>query len=176
MITNNFRNLMASLLSSRGSSDGYMECKDVNGNTRYICDQSGTFPYYTTTSFTLYATSAGVSVGSGTTAAAQTDYQLESPITSGVSGSQTAINGLDEFGNKYIQIDLIITNTGSSSVTIGEIAYKQTFHVTTAQGASTGATNAVCLVDRTVLATPVTIAAGDYAVIRYTLKTVLYTE
>ena len=175
MITKNFKNLLASFLAaSGGATNGYLPVKGVNGTTYYVAAYlNDGFPRAVTAGFTNTAANAGISVGRGTTAATEDDYQLESPITSGLSGTLNRTIALDENGNQFVRYDLILTNSTNSDITVGEIGYKQQIRATTAQGATTSNNLYVCLIDRTVLTTPVTIAAGDYAVIRYTLKTVI---
>lgn len=175
MITKNYKNLLACVLTTRGSSNGQgmLPVKATNGTTYYINGYfSSAYPASLVTSFTTSANASGLTVGTGATAATDDDYKLQSQITSGVSGSVVMANSLDGAGNPQLACTLTLTNTGSSAITISEIGYSQNLNATTTQG-GTSSSARTCLLDRTVLDTPVTIAAGAYAVIKYTLKTVV---
>ncbi len=172
MITKNFKNLAACLLQASGSGYGMLPVTNVSNTVYYVYPSFNGFPYSRTQSYTSNATSAGISVGSGNTAATEDDYQLESTITSGLSAQVNIENGFDNDGNPYVRFDVMLTNTTANAITVNEIGYKQNIYAATAQGSS-GGSGRVCLLDRTVFATPVEIAAGGYQVIRYTLKTTL---
>ena len=167
MITSGFKNAMAQLLSSGGSDKGLLPVKDLSGTTAYLAGYDS-FPATVTTTFTTTAANAGVSVGTGNTAATDGDYQLESTITSGLTGTVTVDKGLEN-SDSYIRLAVELTNTSGSSITVSEIGYKQAFEVAATQGGTT-TTSVVCLVDRTVLTTPLTIAAGGTATIGYQLS------
>lgn len=174
MLTKNFKNMMASILSCVSGGPGLLPVKNVGGTTRYfahVTDTSG-FPYARTNGHSASAAGTGWSFGSGSTAATEDDYQLESTITSGLSCSASAVRRLDDDGNPYVTWAMTVQNTSSADITIGEIGYKQNLYCSTAQN-GTSYVREVFLLDRTVLATPITIAVGEYAVIEYTLKTVI---
>lgn len=173
MITKNFKQFVACILQATSNSTPYgiLPVKNVSGNTYYVSSYFNNFPRGATETFTLTATTAGISVGSGDTAATENDYQLESTITSGLTAQVNRVVGLDS-GDPYIRYDVMLTNNSANSITINEIGYKQTLSCSDTQG-GTGTTSRVCLLDRTVLSSPVVIAAGEYVVIRYTLKTVI---
>lgn len=172
MRTKNFLNLMALVFERCNITKGLLPCKDYTGATYYITPNTfgSAFPYSATQTLTTSASSTGFCVGSGTTAATENDYNLESQITSGISSSVVVNPYLDDNNDPCVDFDLTITNTGSTPLTIAEIGYKQNIYCTTAQG-GTSASYKLCLLDRTVLDQPVTIPASDYAVIRYTIKT-----
>lgn len=174
MRTKNFTNLMAMIFERCGVAKGLLPVVGRDGVTYYVGPTSpgnnSAFPYTGTWALQTNANNAGFCVGSGTTAADEDDYDLESQITSGISASVVVNPGLDESDNPYVAYDLTITNTGSESITIGEIGFKQSLYTTTAAD-GTSFSNRTFLLDRTVLDTSVTIPAGSYAVIRYTLKT-----
>lgn len=178
MVTKNFKTIIASILqrsqSSGSSSPGLLPIKDVSGNTRYLSDYYySNFPSAINTNYTNSTTSIGVAFGTGTTNPTEDDYNLVATITSGLSASSPSIShGLDASGNPYMNMDFTVTNNGSNSITITEAGYKQNVYCASSQGGTSSSTY-VCLLDRTLLDEPVTIAAGSYAVIRYTLKTIL---
>lgn len=169
MITNGFKNLMKQVLSSGGNSEGLLPIKDVGGTIRYLADYTA-YPYTVNTGFSLVAANAGISVGSGNTASTDGTYQLETTITSGLSGSVTVSKTVDQNDNSSIILELSLTNTSGSDITIKEIGYKQTFSASATQSGTT-TDDYVFLIDRTVLSSPLTIAASGTALIQYTLTT-----
>lgn len=173
MITKHFTNMLAMAAESASSVVGVLPARDVNGKVYYLCGQF-TFPGSRTTTPTTTASAAGISVGTGNTAATAMDYNLESTLTSGVNLTLTNTNiGVDTQDGlpyPYVQYNITVTNTGSEAVTIAEIGYKQTFKGT-AKPLGTTSSDVVCLIDRTVLSSPMTIAAGDAGVIEYVIKT-----
>ena len=173
MVTRNFLNLLAMALQA-GDQTGKLPVADTTGLVRHLTGGVGsTFPGVVTKAVTTNADAAGISVGTGNTAATENDYQLESTITSGISMvlSET-VYGADSPGYPYVQYKVTVTNTGSDPITVKEIGYKQSLNVAKYPGMTIGAGNAVCLLDRTVLDTPVTIAAGDAGIITYKLRTI----
>ena len=167
MITSGFKNAVSQMLSNGDTAKGLLPIKDVSGTTVYLADYDD-FPYDVETGFTLTASAAGISVGSGSTAATENDYQLVTPITSGLTGVVTVDKGV-ESGSAYITLNIALTNTSGSSITISEICYKQEFKVASTQSGTTTST-AVCMVDRSLLNTPIAIAASGQAVLTYKLK------
>lgn len=174
MRTKNFKNFMAMIFERCGTAKGLLPVKDTNGTTYYVGPSSpgAQFPYSVTTTLQTSVSSAGFCVGSGSTEPTEDDYNLANQITSGLSASIVTNVYLDDDGNPAVDYDLMITNTGSAPVTIAEIGYKQTLYTTNANG-GTSFGGHTCLLDRTVLSEPVTIEAGAYAVIRYTMKTTI---
>lgn len=169
MITAGFKNLMKQVLSSGGTSQGLLPIKDVGGTTRYLADYTA-YPYTVSTTFTLSASDAGISVGTGNTASSENDYQLANTITSGLTGSVSVSKSVDSNDNSSIVLVVTLTNTTGSDISISEIGYKQECSASDAQD-GTSTTDRVFLVDRTVLATPITIPANGQGIIRYTLTT-----
>lgn len=116
------------------------------------------------------ATNAGFHFGSGTTAATENDYKLESDITSGLTtvlGS--SMRGVDSNGKPYMSFTFTVTNSGNSNITIGEIGLvSANVFCCTSSSATTAASNNV-LIDRTVLDTPVTLAPNETSAIKYTI-------
>lgn len=170
MITSGFKNVVSQILSNGGTAKGLLPIKDVSGTTVYLADYDD-FPYNVETTFTLNANNAGISVGSGTTIVSENDYQLVTPITSGLMGNVIVDKGI-ESGNAYITLNITVTNTSNSNITIAEICYKQEFKVTSTQSGTTTST-VVCMIDRSLLETPITISPNETAVLTYKLKTIL---
>lgn len=171
MITNNLKTLAAVLLQSATKNCGCLKLKDVNGRTWYTAND-WYFPETPSTNLSKSAANAGISIGTGDAAATEEDYNLESTITSGVNlALSETIPGCDAPGNPYLLYKITVTNTGSAELTVREIGYKQTVKCVSAPGDTSVSTNKVCLLDRTVLDTPLVIQSGDAGVIYYKLRT-----
>ena len=175
MLTKNFKTFMALVLESNNFSavKGMLPVKNVSNTVYYAANNiNSSMPSSITGDFTMNATAAGISVGSGNTAATEDDYQLESTITSGLSALTNRSCGLDSNGNPYLQFDIMLTNNSGDNIVIKEIGYKQNLRCSNDLN-GTSLSNRLCLLDRTVLTNAVTITPGNYAVIRYTLKTII---
>lgn len=174
MVTQNYKNYLAILICC-GQAKTLLPGKTTNGTLHYIyASAGGVFGYSATVSLSKSASTAGIVFGSGNTPATEADYCLESLITDGISqvGSTVVNSSLDASGNPYVQHDITIENTSGSDIVIKEIGYQQTFKTRNVQYSTSTNLN-VLLVDRTVLNTSVTIAAGETAAIRYIITTVV---
>lgn len=173
MVTRNFLNILAMTLESGNQNKiGCLRCRDVNGYTRFLNGNfSANFPYNPVQTFTLNATAAGISIGTGSTPASEDDYNLEQTITSGVNVVLTGTSyGAENPWYPFVKYDLTITNTGADPLVVTEVGYKQNSNTTQVIG-STRTMNSVLLLDRCVLDTPVTIAPGDAGIVTYRLQT-----
>lgn len=177
MLTKNFNNLMAMMLQARGDAIySGLTVKTVLNDERYLSSRYNDgycWPYAAYRDCRLN-NEPGIHFGSGTTAPTEDDYYLESKITAGLQFQLGVVNGMDSAGNPYLRYDIMVTNTnqvGGASITIGEVGYTQNVIVVNAAGTSLD--RVTVLLDRTVLNTPVTLAPQEYALIRYTLKTVV---
>lgn len=175
MITKVFKTFMGMAFISRSSN--YVAInkafKDVQGNDKYLIPYfNEMFPDAFSYTFQTGAASTGIWFGSGTAAATENDYCLASRITSGLTVTTTTSGGVDASGNPYTTNVFTVRNTSNAAITIAEIGSVQKLYAGTSAGATSGG-NTSFLIDRTVLANPVTIAAGDTAVIDYTTKTVI---
>ena len=178
MLTKNFKNLMAMMLQASGDAvcSGLTITNIQNAEKKLSAryNDGYVWPYASYRDCRLNSNDPGIHFGSGTTAATEDDYYLESKITAGLQFQLGKVNGMDAAGNPYIRFDIMVTNTnqvGGASITIGEVGYTQQAIVLNA--AETGVERTVFLLDRTVLNTPVTLQPQEYALIRYTLKTVV---
>lgn len=117
---------------------------------------SGLSFYYAYSNYNSY-----IVLGRGRTPATVNDYKLENMITSGLSA--TVSNSVDENGDCTQK--LVITNTSSGDITIGEIGLSAPFYRSTISS-----DRGMALMDRTVLDEPVTIPAGGIGMIDYTIK------
>lgn len=169
MITQNMRNLMAIALQSSGTVYGTLPVTEVSGAVRYLSPLFA-FPGSYAEAFTLNADSAGISIGTGSTAATVTDYNLEATITSGITVTLESNIVRMDGDSPYHEYTFAITNTSESALTISEVGYKQALRSCSTQGGTSDASN-VFLLDRTVLSSPLTIQAGDAGILVYALKT-----
>lgn len=169
MITQNMRNLMAIALQSSGTVYGMLPVTDVSGAVRYLSPLFA-FPGSHAEAFTLDANSAGISIGTGTTAATVTDYNLEATITSGITVTLESNIVRMDGDSPYHEYTFAITNTSESALTISEVGYKQALRSCSTQGGTSDSAG-VFLLDRTVLSSPLTIQAGDAGILVYALKT-----
>lgn len=167
MLTNVFKKIMMLILENNIAQKGLLEAKDVNGNTYWLRNYSVGFS--TNLSLVLGYTSDGIVLGTGTTAPTEDDYRLENIITSGLTASVTTNSGVED-GSPYGDINLALQNTSNAAITITEIGIIRSLYDATSFGGTSGNTHRY-LIDRTVLAERVTIAAGATAIITYTLKT-----
>ncbi len=107
----------------------------------------------------------GVVIGSGTTPPTNDDYKLESQYdTSVFLHSSTSITITDEEGYVVLRIIRTFTNVSGSPQTIGEVGL-------ICRTSTHEVTNALILIARDVLSTPITVNDGESALIRYVIKT-----
>ena len=120
-----------------------------------------TFPnmYFVLTS--TGAATGGVILGTGTTPPTLDDYCLSGDMITTFTYSNSVTVAPGESGVTITAL-YTITNTGNSAFTIGELG------LIAATYASASASNK-CLVERTVLDTPVTIPAGGVGQVEYTI-------
>lgn len=176
MITDSYKNVVkADLAGANAASGNYVALVPIvtpSGVTRYAAAGmlDGVLSFSTSNS------GIGIKVGSGTTPPTSSDNNLESLITSGLTGNITNVNKSVNDGSVLLTYNLTIVNTGSASVTVAEIG---AFRKVGQSGASAGSTSTspadqhtVFMVDRTLLATPITIPVGEAATIAYTLRTI----
>ena len=100
--------------------------------------------------------SSGVYFGAGSTPAQKTDYDLENMITSGLTitnGSFVSTNSGN--GVYWYECSYIVRNSSENEITISEIGYYS------------AADNYAVLMERTVLASPLTIQPGESKLITY---------
>lgn len=152
-------------------SPGVIEGKDYQGNTKYF------LPYMNWDKSkinTLGASSKGFAFGTGTTPATENDYTIESIISSGLNatfnppnytGANTNYNSEDD--EMSLSIDITLTNSTQSSITISEICRFGTAYFSATKGANSEGNSVSALIDRVVLDNPITIPATESVVVRY---------
>lgn len=157
------------------TSKALIPAKSIAGTALYIPAQYFTNPAFTSIVNAFVATgsdsSIGVAFGSDDTEATENDYTLGSQVTGITTNSPSIETFFDTANNKYVaRLDYVISNDTGATVTIAEVGFFVRFGSTTTQGAaaSTSGNNRVSvMMDRTVLNTPVVIANGDAATVRY---------
>lgn len=145
-----------------------IKAKNVSGDNIYITEflntgYSATFRAYSSIS------TAGIYVGSDGTAATDEDYTLGHPLA-GLSGNISAGYSYDSNNDMLLNIDITLTNSSGSEVTIREIGYAGTAYYSDTFGGTPSSSTTPVLIDRTVLDAPMTIASGDVGVLRYQFK------
>lgn len=171
MLTKNYENLLVSVLESSSMARGGLPVVSVDGVTRFLCCTFDFFPYNRTASTTTSDSAAGISVGTGGTAASKDDVNLENTLSSNVAlAISSTTTGCDSPGSRWLEYKITITNIGSEAITVRELGYKQTVKGSKIPE-GTDSVSIVCLLDRTVLEEPMIIQAGDAGVIRYRLQT-----
>ena len=166
------RNMYAFLRSTMVSSSvlrGTLPAMTVTGVPIFLSSQFGKFPYSRDEGMTTDANAAGITLGRGATPPTESDWRLESPITGDVSATVTARNVYVEGGDLCLRYSITVTNTGSSSLTLAEIGYKQTVRAS-AVANGTSDDNRVVLLDRTLIEPAITLPAGGATVINYVLR------
>lgn len=102
--------------------------------------------------------------GTGTTPPTRDDYALSGTnITSSLSRQDETISKETLANGVKVIHSMFIKNTSSEPVTIGEVAWRQSF-LYTSNNAYSG-----ILLDRTVLQEPITIPAGEVGQINYSI-------
>lgn len=142
--------------------------KNVLNQARYMAAGSY-FQIGNPVSLQLSTNTWGISVGTSDTAATDEDVNLASTITSGLTGVITNTHGMDG-DDPYVLFNIVLTNSTASDIVIREVGFKQNVYSGTTVGATSGTGNALILVDRTVLSTPLTVPAKGNAALQYKLK------
>lgn len=153
----------------------YIEAKTAGGATVYIPPMYYTGPGWIPITSALVASgstsSYGIAFGSSDTAATENDYTMGSQVTGITANTPSVQTVFDDVNHRYIaRLDYTVSNNTGSDITIKEIGLFVRFASTTTRGnsASTTAANRVSImIDRTVLDSPVTIANGTAAAVRY---------
>lgn len=154
--------------SSRGSciiSDAIVGWDGYKQNAGYTSSSSNQGTLNTTLllkpgSVSFSDTGVGIVLGSGTTPPTIHDYQLESPITSGLTPLVSTTHDADN----NLVYNITLTSTATEPISIGEIGIRSGFYA----GANSGLNYA--LMERTVLDEPVIIPAGGIGVVEYTIR------
>jgi len=172
MITKNYKAFIKTVMLAGSSIVSLLPIKNYSGDNYYLLPTfSSHYPNTADYNLRLSAGYYGIHVGSGTTPPTENDYNLENQITSGLSGTSTFSYGIDNDGNAYMHVVLVIRNTSNADITISEIGSFQVVRASSSQFSTGSASNQYVMFDRSLLPQPVTIAPGDYATIQYTFKT-----
>lgn len=170
MFTRNWYKLVAVSMAGTSGLDTY---KSIDGIVRDICSQPSLIRYgynsdgNSTPSMRYlrkwYTESAGVVLGTGTTAPTLDDYALSGNLVNTYTYSATIKNESDENGLTTTAL-YTITNTGTSAITIGEIGLIADLTTNSSSATYKG------LLERTVLDTPLTIEPGGVGQLTYAIR------
>ena len=105
---------------------------------------------------------SGVLFGTGDTPASLDDYKLAGDVIQNIATSISKTYSYSE-AQPSLKALYTITNNNEAAITIKEVALNLQFDYSS-NGSSTG-----CVIDRTVLDTPVTIPAGGVGQVEYTI-------
>ena len=180
MVTQNFKNLMASMLESNNTVIGVTPVRDVSGRRRYATNyfsNTSNFPYGGNWTFTLDVNGSGVCIGTGSEPPNEEDYNLQEHITGGVAMLLISREIGQENGCPILTYTFSIANTTQDTLIVREVGYKQPFNCANGPGRLSASNtdntgNYVLLLDRTLLDTPMVILPGDVGILVYKLKTI----
>lgn len=112
---------------------------------------------------TTYTGSGGVVLGTGTTPPSMNDYRLSGELITTVTSTAVITKEFDESGATITAL-YTITNTGTDSITIGELGLKGNC------SNSYSSESYMVMWERTVLDSPVTIQPGGVGQVTYTIR------
>lgn len=174
MITRHYKRIVKDILQRGGAKYDAYAVTASNGRPYYTAQEQ---PNYSAdqTAMSMSTDQPGVIIGSGTAAESETSYWLAQQITSGFTGSVLPTHEMVD-GTHTLCLYVTIANTGNSSITISEIGYALITPLMRRPSDSqfVGSPYPIeknVLIDRTVLAAPITIAAGNSVRLKYALKT-----
>lgn len=174
MITRHYKRIVKDILQHGGAKYDAYAVTASDGMPYYTAQEQ---PNYSSdqTAMSLSTDQPGVIIGSGTAAESETSYWLQQQITSGFIGSVMPVHEMVD-GTHALCLYVTVTNTGSSSITISEIGYALITPLMRRPSDSQfiGSPYPIeknVLIDRTVLSSPITIAAGSGVRLKYALKT-----
>lgn len=159
--------------NSQAGNKGFAAAKTVENNDVFI----NAFAYYHGYSFKASTSynSDGIWVGTGNTPSTENDYFLESPVTSGCTGTTAKQSIYDATTNSIINRMIVtITNNTDSDLIISEIGKTCVFDTASTKGGSVNYGRKGVLIDRTILDSPITIPSGESGVIHY--EFIYYTD
>lgn len=129
--------------------------KNTSGVDRWVSRLNGNLISHWNSVNNRYA---GFCIGSGNTLPTENDYFLENQITTNFSMSIVDVRrGLDSNEKMYMEVNLVVVNTGSTNLVVREIGVVSNSIQTVASASATAAGNTDILIDRTILDTPITI-------------------
>lgn len=109
--------------------------------------------------------STGVRIGKGVTPPTQDDYTIENQITSGITvTTPSSLSAGFEDGCIVMSCTYGLTNTGTTAVSISEICLFGYFNTTNTSNQK------LCMVDRTVLESPITIKPDESKQVTYSIR------
>ena len=113
-------------------------------------------------------TYSGVVLGDGAVEPSFEDYTLSGSVITGLTGTISRTGTSNGEGSAETTVFITVTNGNSHEVTIREVGYIGGLYF--AYSANTSKATAYCMLDRTVLDTPITIPAGGIGQVTYTIR------
>ena len=170
MLTKNWYEYFRTYMGFAGNQTANEWCKavDVNGvqysPMTYSSSYNNLFPLTIfSNTFATKKTAGGLHFGDGSAQPTSDDYYLSGNQITTLSRSSQVLDCSAEGDTAKTVFTFTVKNTGTSAVTVREIAWVMPLRVS-------GNSDKYFMLDRTVIDEPVTIAAGDYAIIRYTIS------
>lgn len=178
MITKWYKATIASIMCAVGTTSDSISsfaAKSILGTTYYIINTASNnisdLALFCSSTLQTNTSSAGFRVGTGTTPPTENDYSLEAQITSGITGVVTRVyEAKSDYSGWVIKATLLITNAGAEPITITEIGAFDYIRANTAQNATGQGNQRLFMVDRSLLAVPITIPAGESGAIEYSVE------
>ena len=173
MVTKNFKNFLAMILTANEGGIGVVPVTDVYGVRKYATNYlfaTSTFPYACRYTYTLDKYASGVCFGIGGSTEDEEDYNLEDQITNGISVLLVSRNSGIEDGCPTLTFTFSIVNTSLETIVVREVGYKCKLLCADTPGRNQNEARVIML-DRTLLETPLVILPSDSATLIYTIKT-----
>ena len=168
MLLRNYYNILATVIMQTSNKEQTLSYVNINGESVALKESSyadaiifgvqrSTVNPYLGRCTTNYTSSGGVVFGDGDSPVAIDNHVLSGNLLTGFSYSASVSNEYDGDGVLTVRALYTITNTSGADMTIKEIGLFSR-------------AGAYCLLDRTVLDSPVTIPAGGVGQITYTIR------
>lgn len=129
----------------------------------------GAFLKYKPTGSSSANSSRGVCFGDGDTPPTPADLNISGNVFSTYNALYSLSTGVDDSGHLYVKARYTITNTGNEAFTIKEIGLFAAPSLRKGPDIVVAGSFSI-LLDRTVLDTPVTIPAGGFGQVVYTIR------
>ena len=174
MILRNYYNILDAVLQggNMGNLTAFVKTDGSKMNARYNSSSDSNYikaiGFHDLTSLRSSLDYQGVVLGNGTTEPSLDDYTLSGSVITGLTGTISRTGTSNAEGSAETTAIITVTNSNSYDVTISEVGYIGYFNLYYA--ATTGSKSIYCMLDRTVLDTPVTIPAGGIGLVTYTIR------
>lgn len=169
MFTKQWYNTLMSMATGVTIENGYIDYNNITQPTVYT--ENSSYRWYNVSPKYIMSRGAktttineyGVMFGDGDTPATKDDIKLAGSLITTISSSVSITSSNDDTGSTCTGV-FTVTNTGSAEITIREVVMYGRCPRNTTGGAYP------CVIERTVLDTPVTIPAGGIGQVTYTIR------